>query len=332
MYFSVGDFHWDGVYNRDGNSDPKLISQDPDYEYGKIFRINPDDGSHETVSIGNRNAQGLLVRKDGSLWETEHGPKGGDELNIIKPGRNYGWPLATYGTRYDGLPWTSARQYGRHDGFEQPLYAWVPSMGISDLIEVDNLDSSWDGDLLVAFLGGQALYRLRIIEGRVVFAEPISVNERVRDILQLPDGTIALWTDSYKLMFLKKAAKDSTMKNVSARIDKLALPPAGRAALETALTGCTECHSLQARINVSAPSLTGVVGRTIASTPFTGYSPALKGVSGNWNRQRLREFLLHPQQFAPGTIMPQQPLTAETAEHVITLLEDLNKPDFYYYQ
>jgi cytochrome c2 len=180
----------------------------------------------------------------------------------------------------------------------------------------------------VAFLGGQALHRLRITDGRVVFAEPIPIHERVRDILQLPDGTIALWTDTYKLIFLTKADKDATMKNVSARIDKLALLPEQRAALEAALNSCTECHSLQARINNTAPTLNGVYGRTIASSPFAGYSSALKGLGGHWSRGRLREFLLQPQQFAPGTIMPLQPLAPDTADNVIKLLEDLNTPDF----
>lgn len=207
LYFSVGDFHWDGNYNLEGIEVPKLVSQDPAYDYGKILRIDPRSGIKEVVSLGNRNAQGLLLGKDGRLWSTEHGPRGGDELNVIKEGRNYGWPLVTYGTNYNGLPWTTSPQSGQHEGFEHPLYAWVPSMGISDLTMASGMDPNWDGDLLVGFLAGEVVHRLRMFEGRVIYAEPIPIGHRVRDILQLPEGVLAIWTDSFRLILLRKSKR-----------------------------------------------------------------------------------------------------------------------------
>jgi len=324
VILASGDYHWDGVYNADGVAPPRLLSQDPHADYGKVLQIDPDTGAAEHISLGHRNMQGLLLRKDGSLWAAEHGPRGGDELNLVKPQRNYGWPLVTYGTRYNGLPWPSAQQYGRHDGFEQPVHAWIPSMGISSLTEIENMDPSWDGDLLVAFLAGQTLHRVRIADGRTVFSEPVPVGERIRDVLQLSGGVIALWTDSRKLLFLSRATTDHAGQFIAARIDDMALAPGRRKALEDALIACMECHAFQPDANATAPNLGGIYGRQIASAPFAGYSAALKDRHGGWTRERLREFLLDPRAFAPGTTMPAVPLAPETVDDLIHVLERTN--------
>lgn len=105
------------------------------------------------------------------------------------------------------------------------------------------------------------------------------------------------------------------------------LPPERWKAVEVALAGCLNCHSLQPSINVSAPTLKGVYGRSVATTPFTGYSQALKGVGGVWDRKQLERFLTSPADFAPGTIMPNQQLVPQTRTDIIQLLEALNAPE-----
>ncbi len=141
-----------------------------------------------------RNPQGLYIDENNNIWETEHGPQGGDELNLIKQNRNYGWPFVTYGTHYDTYIWPPSKEQGRHDGYERPIHAWTPSIAISNLIQIKTRPQQWDEDFLVASFGA-GLFRLRIREGRVILAEPINIDARIRDLEQMNDGTVVLWTD-----------------------------------------------------------------------------------------------------------------------------------------
>src|SRR5690606_13474561 len=127
VYLGSGDYHWDGLYG------PEALAQRDDNDYGKVLAVDLYDGSAQRLSVGHRNLQGILVDPDGVLWTVEHGPRGGDELNRIEAGNDYGWPRASYGTRYNGLPWPGTQPHGNHDGFVEPVYAWVPSIGISNL-------------------------------------------------------------------------------------------------------------------------------------------------------------------------------------------------------
>ena len=197
ILLSVGDFEFDGV--------TRLPSypQDLEADYGKTFQVNVESGTRTLFTIGHRNPQGLLVEESGRILSTEHGPRGGDELNVIRQGRNYGWPLVTLGTDYFHDDWPLAKNVGRHDGFETPLYAWVPSIAVSNLIEVKNFAPEWDGDILVASLMGGKLRRLRMSEDRVLYDEPITIDERIRDIDQIADGRIVLLTDTAKLITLQ---------------------------------------------------------------------------------------------------------------------------------
>ena len=176
---------------------------------GKILRVDPKSGSSRLIAMGLRNPQGLHVDAEGRIWETEHGPFGGDELNLIREGANYGFPLVTYGADYgpDGygtLEWHLSDTQARHDGWELPVYAWVPSLGISDLMSFStDLFSLWKGDLIVGSLKAHHLYRIHIREGRAVVIEPIEVGERIRDLLELPSGEIVAWTDAGALVVLE---------------------------------------------------------------------------------------------------------------------------------
>ena len=109
-----------------------------DSHIGKLVRIELTSGEVEIIAGGFRNPQGFARDADGKLWETEHGPQGGDELNLVRPGLNYGWPYVTHGIQYGNKIWPYSETQGRHDEFEKPVYAWIPAIGISNLIVSDS--------------------------------------------------------------------------------------------------------------------------------------------------------------------------------------------------
>jgi hypothetical protein len=201
IFLGSGDFHWDGVYA------PEALAQRPDAHYGKVIAIDLASRQAKIVSSGNRNIQGIVFDRSGQLWVAEHGARGGDELNRIVPGANYGWPKETLGTRYNKMPWPNTLSYGRHETFTAPTYAWLPSVAISSLTLIAGFHKSWDGDLLMATLKDRALYRIRIRDDRVLFAERIPIGERIRYVHQHNDGRLVLWTDSRKLIFLSIAER-----------------------------------------------------------------------------------------------------------------------------
>jgi len=185
-------------------------AQDLSNHHGKIVRLH-DDGrvpsdnpfvnragaKPEIWSYGHRNVQGLAIHPEtGDVWTNEHGPQGGDELNRVEPGRNYGWPVIGFGVNYQtGL----AIHTGTHrEGMEQPANVWVPSIGASGLmIYTGNRFPQWRGNL---FVGGMARHRLArlTLDGRRVVSEETLVPQmgRVRDVRQGPDGDIYLVTDN----------------------------------------------------------------------------------------------------------------------------------------
>ncbi len=177
-----------------------------DFHFGKLLRIELASGKVEIVAEGFRNPQGLARDADGNLWQTEHGPQAGDELNLVKSGLNYGWPLVTHGIQYGNKVWPYSEVQGRHDGFEKPVYSWIPRIGISNLIVSDSrYFPLWKDDLLIASLSTHSLYRVRLHQGHVMYVEQIETGVRIRDITQMPDGRIALLTDSANVLFLQRA-------------------------------------------------------------------------------------------------------------------------------
>lgn len=268
--------------------------QSLDNSYGKAILIDVSKRVSRIYALGLRNPEGMAIGPDGTVWETEHGPRGGDELNRIVEGRNYGWPIVSYGTQYDTLIWSTDPARAHHEGFEQPIYAWVPSIGTSQLIVVGGKAfPEWKGDLLVSSLRGESLFRIRLAEGRVVVIEAIPIDHRIRDIAEMSNGVIALKTDDDILVFLKP-------------VDATAMPdldPEARGKMIA--TGCAGCHSLGPDgTDGIGPSLWGVVGRKVASRKGFAYSPALSSLGGKWTPDRLRAFVSNPQSVAPGTQMP----------------------------
>jgi glucose/arabinose dehydrogenase len=185
-------------------------AQDLSNHHGKIVRLH-DDGRvpadnpfvnragarPEIWSYGHRNAQGLAFHPEtGDLWSNEHGPQGGDELNRVQAGRNYGWPVIGFGVNYDtGL----AIHAGTHrTGMEQPTHVWVPSIGISGLMFYTGSQfPEWRGNLFVGGMARQRLARLTLDGPRVVNEEALAPQiGRIRDVRQGPDGYIYLVTDN----------------------------------------------------------------------------------------------------------------------------------------
>ena len=205
-----------GLGDRFGRKDD---AQNPANHIGKIVRIeadgrvpadNPFVGragvAPEVFSLGHRNIQGLAVHPaTGELWQTEHGPQGGDELNAPEAGRNYGWPLVTYGRNY-GIG-TRIGEEGPKPGFEQPLQWWAPvSIAPSGLAFVTSERyPGWQGSLVLGALRAQVLVRLSLDGRKVVAQEQLLANlqARIRDVRQGPDGWIYVLTDGVEGQILR---------------------------------------------------------------------------------------------------------------------------------
>ena len=187
-------------------------AQDPSNHIGKVVRIdiegkapadNPFVGragsAPEVWSIGHRNIQGATMHPEtGALWAVEHGPQGGDEVNLVQAGRNYGWPVITYGRNY--VTGTRIGDEGPREGMEMPLKHWVPtSIAPSGLVFLtSDRYPGWKGSLFMGTLRGQQLVRLTVDGNRVTGEERLLENlgERIRDVRQGPDGWLYLLTDS----------------------------------------------------------------------------------------------------------------------------------------
>jgi glucose/arabinose dehydrogenase len=179
-------------------------------DLGKILRIRPDGSvpadnpfvgrpgaRPEIFSLGHRNPEGLAFDPaTGLLWETENGAKGGDEVNVIRPGRNYGWPVITYGVDYSGAPIGIGTAKA---GMEQPVYYWDPSIAPSGLtFYTGALFPEWRGSLLAGALKAERIARLTLKGEHVVSEEVLllDVRERIRDVRQGPDGAVYVLTDN----------------------------------------------------------------------------------------------------------------------------------------
>ena len=234
-----GDKHWGSrlVWGHDGmlfvtlgeRFDYSERAQDLTSHLGKVVCIqrdgspapgNPFAGRAgalpEIWSYGHRNIQGAALNPDtGALWTVEHGPRGGDELNITEAGANYGWPEASYGSHYTFLPIPDEHAAR---GFHEPLYHWTPSVSPSGLLfYTGNRFPSWQGSLFAGALSGRCLVRLTVADGHIVGEERLlgDLGERLRDVRQGPDGWIYLLTDDDKGRLLRLEAASSQVKNNS---------------------------------------------------------------------------------------------------------------------
>jgi aldose sugar dehydrogenase len=196
-------FIGDDLYFTIGERTAPALAQDVKFPNGKIYRVK-DDGSIPkdnpfaaqkdafpgVWTYGHRNPQGIAVDPStGDLWASEHGPRGGDEINLIEKGLNYGWPVITYGMDYDGTPWSDTVKT-HQEGMEQPKHYWVPSIAVSDIdFYTGQQFPQWHNKLLVASMAKQQLHLLTIKDRKVVADEILLKNlGRIRDVADGPDG------------------------------------------------------------------------------------------------------------------------------------------------
>ena len=316
VMLASGDYNLDGVYG------PGAAAQDPSMHYGKVIEIDLGTGEARSLSSRHRNMQGISIDHDGELWVVEHGVRGGDELNHVVAGENYGWPEETLGTLYNKMPWPGAGPQGRHEAFRAPTFAWLPSVAPSGLTLIDGFHDIWDRDLLMSTLSGQSLHRIRIKDGCVKFAERIHVGKRIRDVHQHSDGRLVLWTDEHEMIFLTIDEGGYITEFIDAHFEHSEYTEIQRQSIRDAVNSCMECHSFDPGDHVNAPSLGRVFNAPIGATSYGGYSQALKARSGRWSRPELRAFLSDPAAYAPGTLMPASGITDPfIIEEVIDLLE-----------
>ncbi|MFI7857550.1 PQQ-dependent sugar dehydrogenase [Pseudomonas promysalinigenes] len=221
------------VFDRDGflfvalgENNQRPTAQDLDKLQGKVVRILPDGeipednpfvGKQgvrpEIWSFGHRNQQGAALNPwTGKLWTHEHGPRGGDEINIPQPGKNYGWPIATHGINYSLLPIPEAK--GKHvDGMVDPHHVWEKSPGISGMAFYDSPTfKAWDHNLFIGALASESLIRLQLDGDKVVHEERLlgELKARIRDVRVGPDGYLYVLTDAKDGALLKVGLSDGS--------------------------------------------------------------------------------------------------------------------------
>lgn len=224
-----GDKHYGSrlLFDKDGNLfvstgersdlETRPLAQDPMAYLGKILKITKDGKpaagnpfasnakfKPEIFAYGLRNPQGMALDEKGQLWDAEMGPKGGDELNLIQPGKNYGWGDVSYGTEYSGKKINNGATL--KEGTEQPVYYWDPSISMSGIDFYTGNIEEWKNNLMIGCLSGEKIIRLVIKDNKVVGEEWLLTDqkERFRDVLSGTDGNLYGITDSGKLYKVSK--------------------------------------------------------------------------------------------------------------------------------
>jgi len=202
LYVTVGD-------RDNAGARPWPVAQYLDTHLGKVIRITKDGAAApgnpftakpgalpEIWAYGIRSPEGLAFAPDGGLYEVEHGPRGGDEFNLIKKGVNYGWPIITHGIDYSGKPVGEGNVAA--PGMEQPVYYWSPSTAPSGLAFYKGKSKAWDGSAFVGMLNGRLLDRIKLANGKVVEEEAMltDMKQRFRDVRMGSDGAVYVLTDS----------------------------------------------------------------------------------------------------------------------------------------
>ena len=202
LYVTIGD-------RDNAGTRPWPVAQYLDTHLGKVIRItkdgapapgNPFTGQKgalpEIWAIGLRSPEGLAFAPDGKLYEVEHGPRGGDEFNLIKKGANYGWPIISHGIDYPGKP-IGDDQVAKA-GMEQPVYYWSPSTAPGGLAFYKGPSKAWAGSVFVGMLNGRLLDRIKLVNGKIVEEEALltDMKQRIRDVRMGSDGALYVMTDS----------------------------------------------------------------------------------------------------------------------------------------
>ncbi len=330
LLVSVGSFHRDGIKF-------ESLTMDNSSTFGKILLLNKQTGNYSIYARGTRNALGLTIDSNGNIWATDNGPQGGDELNLVKEGNNFGWPEVSYGIDYNNMPWPKANQQGRHNQYDLPVFAWIPSIAPSSIIEITGRDrfKLWDGDLLIGTLRDQRLHRIRIEDkDRVTYNESIRIRNRIRDLTLLNDGKIALITDEGLLNIIDDGGTryedietvEESRINELERFEKLrggfknsGMEAQKATAQSIFMQKCSDCHNLNGPNHIG-PHLGGIFERNIGSLDDFNYSSALTNKNKQWNQKLMKSFLLNPNEEFKNTSMQEVSLTESEADSIIQFL------------
>ena len=337
-----------------------------DGHIGKIIRINRDgsvpndnaiavadsNAKPELLATGFRSPGGFALDDDGQLWVLDIGPLGGDELNLLEAGGNYGWPLLSWGFDYSGRAMSDQQTAAE---YVDPVVVWSPSIAPSGLTYYGGSTfPAWQGDLFIGALSGQAIRRLRIRDGKLLHEERLlaNFNERIRSVEAGPDGFLYAITDSSKGKILRIRPGQPAGEEL-ARVAQPFNMPAG-ADLEATLKqhgvmqeeetiaaesvdydsahaeslfvqNCGTCHSYEESTNSKiGPNLAGVAGRRSGTLPGYSYSSALANgkTSVTWDYFTIAAFLTNPQAYYPGTKMASPPISYVDAVQIGIFLND----------
>lgn len=283
--------------------------------HSKIIKISLKDYSFEIFALGQRNSQGMVLTSSDEILITDHGPQGGDEINRLRRSANYGHPIETFGTRYGtydyAWPESLTNQIPREQKFELPVFAFVPSVAINPIIEIKSFHQRLAGDLLVGSLKAQSLYRLKYVDGRVIFSEPIWIGHRIRDIYEYKNK-IYLLTDDPHLISLE--VNEEKLKTNKTKDDKYFLS-------KTMQNKCMGCHSFDpTQPSSMAPKLSNVIGKKIGTDSYEHYSSAFRNSNLIWTNENLIQFLKSPSTVVPGTAMPTINLSISEIEEIVGIV------------
>jgi aldose sugar dehydrogenase len=193
-YLTIGDLGFKKIGSKSARGD-----------LGSVFKVKAN--KVEKISSGHRNQQGIVLIGT-NLYISEHGPRGGDELNLIKKGADYGWPTVTYGDKYGFFDYVKPSRPGTHKGFEKPLYYWVPSVAPTELIQLPTSSTwgSWSEQLVMGTLANQSLIFIQLLaKQRVGAVVSVDVGQRIRDLEVTSTGSILATTDSGQLLLINAA-------------------------------------------------------------------------------------------------------------------------------
>ena len=335
-----------------------------DGDIGKILRINrdgsiPSDNPFrnsknvrpELWAIGLRSVGGMAIDYENRVWAMDMGPQGGDELNLLSPGGNYGWPAVTWGFYYSGDP-ISTKQSAPE--FDDPINVWSPSISPFGLnYYKGKAFPNWQGDFFVGAMGDQSIFRLKIRDNEVVEQERLisHLNERIRSIETGPDGFLYALTDASKgrIIRIRPGQPEPSEKNkvsrpvaMSAGLDIMGIleehgvmqdeetmqalytpydPPRAERIFQQS---CSSCHDRsESGRNGVGPNLFQVIGRNSGSYPDFVYSKAMsdKATSIIWDASTMAAFLSNPEAYYPGNKMAAAALDYADALQVATYLE-----------
>lgn len=322
-------------------------AQELNSQIGKIIRLNrdgtvPADNPFVTTpgalpeiwSLGHRVPTGLYRdATEGLIWEVEAGPRGGDELNILKPGGNYGWPKVSWGFDYTGELIAPAQS---GVGIEDPVLVWTPSITPSSIVRYQGkVYPQWQGDYFIGALTGKALLRLRIRDRQVLLQERLllDLGERIRSVRVGPDQHLYVLTDHQNGRLLRLNPGDPSSAQSTRVTRKLAepaftdvspVPGNVTQGKRIFVESCVACHTVGTLVlgGKVGPDLAGVVGRKAGSQPGFSYSSAMIDSQRTWDVRSLNAFLSSPATFVPGTSMAAAPVAdAEARGHLIEFLK-----------